>query len=102
MSETSTEAPAGSQPDPNATPAGAFAYFTGPDGSIAWLDVPASYDEEAIGFLRTNAEDPATTLRFTEPKAWAAECDRRGLTETPVPTNEDPAAPMPEAEVVEE
>ena len=91
----STEAPAGSQPAAHATPAGAFAYFTGPDGSVAWLDLPASYDEPGEGFIRLRAEDPASTYRFDDPKAWAAEVDKRGLQEPPVPSTEDPAADEP-------
>ncbi len=74
---------------PDATPVGTFAYFD--DGtSSAWFD----YDDgtEGVGFLRTNRDDPSTTLRIDDPNVWSEEVDRRGLPEQPVP-DVDTAAP---------
>jgi hypothetical protein len=92
MTDTSAaEVPAGAVLAPGATPAGAYAYFTSPDGSVAWLDLPASYDDPPVGFIRVVAGDPDTTYTFEDGKAWAAEVDRRDLQETEAPVETDPA-----------
>lgn len=91
--ESQTEPPAADEdaPAPDADPTGAFAVLTAPDGTaIAWLRT----DEESgqpIGYLRSDANDPSTTVRFGDPQRWASEVDLYGMQ----PTTSEPDTTKP-------
>lgn len=75
------DAPVGSSPAPVADPAGAAAYLANPAGTeAAWLRTDEG--DQPVGYLRTDVNDPATTLRFTDTQAWAEAADAVGMTET--------------------
>lgn len=85
----------GSEPAPGASPVGAFAYFATPDAtSDAWLRNDEG--DATVGYLRDNAADPASSVRYGDAQAWAKEADSRGMSETDVPTV-DPATDTPDA-----
>ena len=78
-----TAAYPGSRTAAGAEPHDAFAYFETEDGSAAaWLDVE---DGQPTGFLRPDADDPATTLTFDEEQAWQDAVEGLDMEEKPVP-----------------
>lgn len=86
----SPAAATGGTPAPEAQPVGAYAYFETPDGgAAAWYD-----GIDNVGYLRTDATDPSTTVRL-DPEPWSAEVDGRGMTEQPPPTAPTPPVPGP-------
>ena len=88
-SVTPEQAPTGTVPAPEADPTAAIAHLRTADGTqAAWLSEEG--DGEHVGYMRTIADDPATTVRFTTAEAWAADADTRGMDET----DEIPAPPV--------
>jgi hypothetical protein len=87
--------PAGSTPAPDADPAGAVAHLATPDGGQqAWLRTDEG--DTPVGYLRTDANDPNTTMRFDDAQVWAEETDSRGLEATDdVPTGPTAGARTP-------
>lgn len=90
--------PVGGEPAPDADPAGADAFLSTPDGTaIAWLRTDEG--ELPVGYLRPDANDPASTLRFADGATWAAQADSMGMDaiDSPAPVDEPLPAPDPTA-----
>lgn len=92
--ESATAAVAGvaTTSTPDATPDGAYAHMTTPDGHAeAWLTT--GEPGGPAGYIRPDVTKPETTVKFDDAQDWAAAVDTLKMTEDAPATPATPAAP---------
>ena len=86
--------PVGGVPAPDAEPDGALTVLATATGEqLAWLRTDEG--DAPVGYLRPQADDPASTLRFEDGAAWAEAVDAVGMSPTDNPLAIGATAPTP-------